>query len=86
MDIGAAHVFGKATIYPYGSVEIDGSGSLGDMAWQMAGNTGIQAGAISTNGSASPRPERQRIENPRYGHECPVVVKCEGSLTACLCG
>ena len=53
VHLGTAQVYGKAATGPGGTVTTDSSGSLGDLAWHAAGNTGIQPGTTSADVSAS---------------------------------
>ena len=54
VEIGTADVYGKAATGPGGTVTVDTlNGSLGDLAWHGAGNTGIQTGTTSDDVNAS---------------------------------
>jgi hypothetical protein len=55
VDIGTAQVYGKAATGPGGTVTVDNpnGGSLGDLSWHAANNTGIQTGTTSDDVNAS---------------------------------
>ncbi len=53
VHIGTAWVYGKADTGPGGTVTVDSSGSLGDLAWHAASNTGIEPGTASADVSTS---------------------------------
>ena len=44
ISVGNANIYGKVSTGPKGSVSVGANGSVGDFAWQAAGNTGIQPG------------------------------------------
>jgi hypothetical protein len=48
IDVGTGHVYGQLATGPGGTVSVNGSGAVGDLAWQ-ASHTGIQPGYVAND-------------------------------------
>jgi len=44
VNVGNANIYGHVSTGPGGSSDVESNGSVGDLAWHAAGNTGIQSG------------------------------------------
>ena len=49
VSVGNANIFGKVDTAPGGSVYTGPLGAVGSLAWQTAGNTGVQPGWVSSD-------------------------------------